>query len=83
MASGENQHNLSPWPPPERLTFAFHTAEVILTGARLARLVELVHAGDLAAVSVLDPRYANAEPAQPWVASVVIHGFDDKKRASD
>jgi hypothetical protein len=62
--------------PPERLTFGFHTADVVILGARLARLVELIGSHELAAVVAVDVRYANAEAAQPWVASIAINRLD-------
>ncbi len=62
--------------PPERLTFAFHTADVVVLGARLAKLVELIQAHELASVIALDARYANADGGQPWVGKIAIERFD-------
>ena len=62
--------------PPERLTLAFPTADVVLTGARLARLVELLHDHSLGAVMPLDARYSNALGKAPWVARSVVSRID-------
>ena len=62
--------------PPERLTFGFSTADVVLLGQQLGRLIEMVNAYELAAVMVLDERYANTLGKQPWVASIVITRID-------
>ncbi|HKU81110.1 MAG TPA: hypothetical protein VJP76_02985 [Candidatus Tumulicola sp.] len=62
--------------PPERLTLAFPTADVVVLGARLAKLVEAVHERALAAVMPLDARYAGTLGKQPWVASVAISRLD-------
>jgi hypothetical protein len=57
---------------PERLTLAFSTADVTITGARLGRLVELLATHDLAAVSALDPRYQPALGRNPWVGTISV-----------
>jgi len=62
--------------PPERLTLAFPTADVVLLGARLARLVELLHDHSLGAVTPLDARYSNALGKAPWVARIVVSRID-------
>ena len=62
--------------PPERLTLAFPTADVVLLGARLARLVELIHDHSLGSVTPLDARYSNALGKAPWVARVVVSRID-------
>jgi hypothetical protein len=61
---------------PERLTLAFHTADVVMTGARLSKLVEAIQRHELTSVSALDARYAGALGKQPWVASIAIARFD-------
>lgn len=61
---------------PERLTLAFHTADVVMVGARLGELVKLLQKHELASVSALDARYAGALGKQPWVASIAINRFD-------
>jgi hypothetical protein len=62
--------------PPERLTFAFPTADVVVLGARLGKLVEAIHEQALAAVMPLDERYAATLGRGPWVASIAINRID-------
>jgi len=68
--------------PPERLTLAFPTADVVIRGARLGKLVEAVHERALAAVMPLDARYAGTLGKQPWVASVEISRLDKSNGAA-
>jgi hypothetical protein len=49
--------------PPERLTFAFSPANVVVLGARLGKLVEAVHERSLEAVMPLGARYARGARA--------------------
>ena len=58
--------------PPERLTLAFPTADVVLLGARLEPVVKALHERALAAVMPIDARYAGTLGKQPWVARVEI-----------
>jgi hypothetical protein len=62
--------------PPERLTLAFPTADVVIVGARLGKLVEAVNDRALAAVIPLDARHAGTLGKQPWVAKVIISRID-------
>ncbi len=62
--------------PPERLTLAFPTADVVLTGARLGKLVELLHDHSLGSVTPLDARYSNALGKAPWVARILVSRID-------
>jgi len=62
--------------PPERLTLAFPTADVVLLGVRLAKLVELLHDHSLGSVTPLDARYAGTLGQQPWVARIVVARLD-------
>jgi len=48
--------------PPEKLTLAFATADVVMVGWRLERLAEHLRDGQLLAVRALPARYANREP---------------------
>ena len=57
---------------PERLTLAFSTADVVIVGARLGKLVELLGGHDLAAVSALDARYAGTFDREPWVGKISV-----------
>ena len=68
---------------PERLTLAFSTADVVLVGARLAKLVELINEHDLASVSVVDARHAGLLARAPWVASIAIARLDKSSGAAD
>ena len=61
---------------PERLTLAFSTADVVIFGARLVRLTDLLREHKLAIVRPLSGRYSNLEPTQPWVAEIVIRRLD-------
>jgi len=61
---------------PERLTLAFSTADVVIFGARLVRLTDLLREHKLAVVRPLSGRYSNLEPTQPWVAEIVIARID-------
>jgi hypothetical protein len=66
--------------PPERLELGFSTADVIVRGARLGFLAELVASHNLAALSVVavdgQSRYSNLHPAEPWVATISVVRFD-------
>jgi hypothetical protein len=57
---------------PERLSLGFSTADVVIVGARLGKLVELLGSHDLAALSVLDTRYAGTLGREPWVGKIAI-----------
>jgi len=61
---------------PERLTLAFSTADVVIVGARLGKLVDLLNEHDLGSVSVVDARYAGMLVRSPWVASITIARLD-------
>jgi len=61
----------------ERLTLGFSTADVVLVGARLGKLVELVNDHDLEWIGVVDPRYAGlASKASPCIVSIVVTRLD-------
>jgi hypothetical protein len=68
--------------PPERLAFAFPTADVVVFGARLGKLVEAVNERSLASVMPLDARYADILGRQPWVARVTIARIDKANGAA-
>lgn len=61
---------------PERLSIGFSTADVIVTGARLGKLVEALREHSLEWVAALDPRYAGTIGKQPWVAAITIARID-------
>lgn len=68
--------------PPERLTLAFPTADVVLLGARLGKLVESIHDHSLGSVTPLDARYSNALGQRPWVARIVVSRIDKSNGAA-
>ncbi len=65
---------------PERLTLAFSTADVVITGARLVPLLELIGGHDLAAVSALDARYQATLGRDPWVGRITVTHIDKTNR---
>ena len=67
--------------PPERLTLAFSTADVVVSGARLAGLVTLLAAHTLEWVAVVDARYANAED-RAWVGAITVGHFGKSPSAA-
>jgi hypothetical protein len=58
--------------PAEKLTIAFATADVTLTGWRLDRLADRLRDGDLLAVVALPARYANLDKSKCAVASITV-----------
>jgi hypothetical protein len=58
--------------PPQKLTLAFSTADVVILGWRLGRLADLLRENNLATVHVLPKRYADLDRVRPFVASLVI-----------
>ncbi len=58
--------------PPEKLTTAFATADVTLTGWRLDRIADDLRDGDLLAVRALPARYANPDKSKWAVASITV-----------
>lgn len=61
---------------PERLTLAFSTADVVIVGARLGKLVDAIQAHKLAWIAAVDARYAGLLTCGPWVANIVIARLD-------
>jgi hypothetical protein len=64
--------------PRERLVFAFSTADVVVFGARLSFLVELLRDHKLTVVSTMAERYANLDTSQPFVSAIAIRPLSDK-----
>ena len=58
--------------PPQKLTLAFSTADVVILGWRLGRLADLLRENKLATVHVLSKRYTDLDPGRPFVASIII-----------
>lgn len=66
----------------ERPTLVFSTADVVVTGARLALLLEPLIQHRLASLAAMDARYANAGAPKPWVAKIVIAWLDKSNGAA-
>jgi|GEM_PF-872641 len=74
--------------PPERLTLAFTTADVLITGWHLDRIADRIRDGDLLSVRPNAPNareknslpnsYANVESPKSLVASVTVTPFTQK-----
>jgi hypothetical protein len=58
--------------PPQKLTLAFSTADVVILGWRLSRLANLLQENKLAAINILPKRYAELDPKKPFVSSIEI-----------
>lgn len=68
----EANDDAGPNAPREKLTLAFATADVTLTGRRLDRIADSLHDGELLAVRALPARYAGIDNAKVTVASITI-----------
>jgi len=69
--------------PPERLTLGFSTADVVVLGARLVRLTDLLREHKLAVVRSLSGRYRHVESSAPWVGEIAVRRLDKSERATD
>jgi hypothetical protein len=58
--------------PPEKLTLAFSTADVVLTGWRLDSLADHLRDGELLAVRSLAGRYANIDRSKTYVTAITV-----------
>jgi len=58
--------------PPQKLSLAFSTADVVVLGWSLGRLADKLRENDLAVVRVQPKRFANLERFTPFVAAVTI-----------
>ena len=58
--------------PPQKLTVAFSTADVVILGWRLGRLADLLRENELATVHILPKRYADLDSTRLFVASITI-----------
>jgi hypothetical protein len=65
--------------PPQKLTLAFSTADVVVLGWRLSRLADLLCENDLATVHVLPKRYADLDRVRPFVASIIITSINIRR----
>ncbi len=57
--------------PPQKLSLAFSTADVVVLGWRLGHLADQLQENSLAAVRVLPKRYAEVDKG-PFIASITI-----------
>jgi hypothetical protein len=58
--------------PPEKLTLAFATADVVILGWKLSTLTNHLRDGDLLSVRSRPARYAHLEPKQASVTDIQI-----------
>ena len=58
--------------PPQKLSIAFSTADVVVLGWRLCRLADLLRENKLVAVCILPKRYADLDRAKVYVAVIKI-----------
>jgi hypothetical protein len=58
--------------PPEKLSFAFSTADVVVLGGRLGLLADRLRENKLAAVGILPKRYVDLDRNKPFVSSIKI-----------
>ena len=65
--------------PPQKLSIAFSTADVVVLGWRLGLLADKLQENDLAAVRALAKRYADVDRHTPFVASITITSIDAGK----
>ena len=65
--------------PPQKLSLAFSTADVVVLGWRLGLLADKLQENDLAAVRALAKRYADVDRHTPFVASIAVTSIDAEK----
>ena len=65
--------------PPQKLSLAFSTADVVILGWRLGLLADRLQENDLAAVRALPKRYADMDRHVPFVASIAVTSIDPGK----
>jgi len=58
--------------PPDKLTLAFATADVVILGWKLSSLAEHLRDGDLLSVRSNPARYALLERSTAYVASITV-----------
>src|SRR6266567_6920081 len=58
--------------PPEKLSLAFATADVVILGWKLSTLTNHLRDGDLLWVRSGPTRYANLERSKTYVASITV-----------
>ena len=63
--------------PPEKLTFSFSTADVIVLGWRLDRITSYLRDNRVGGIGVLSKRYADMERGKPYVAFIMFKAVPD------
>jgi hypothetical protein len=58
--------------PPQKLSLAFSTADVVLLGWRLGFLADKLRENKLAAIGILPKRYAELERTPVFVSAITI-----------
>ena len=58
--------------PPERLLLRYATAEVVMIGRGLRRVIQALQRGELENVRPLDRRYAGLPHTGPIISSIVV-----------
>jgi len=66
-------------PPPQKLTLAFSTADVVVLGWRLGTLADKLRENDLATVHVLPKRFGELDRSKPFVASITVEPITEGK----
>jgi hypothetical protein len=65
--------------PPQMLSLAFSTADVVILGWRLSRLTTMLQKNELATVAILSKRYADLERQKPFVSAIEIKPVGEKE----
>ena len=58
--------------PPERLTLAFSSHDVVVLGWRLQGLLQFLHDAKIFTVRSFDARYANLGDLMPFIAEIMV-----------
>jgi hypothetical protein len=58
--------------PPQKLSFAFSTADVTVLGWRLGSLADCLRENRLAAIGIVPQRYSGLEHNSPCVSAIAI-----------
>jgi len=65
--------------PPQKLSLAFSTADVVVLGWRLGTLADKLRENDLATVHVLPKRFGELDRNKPFVADIQINPINPVK----
>ena len=58
--------------PPERLTLAFSSHDVVVLGWRLQGLLQFFHDAKITTIRSFDVRYANLGDVMPFIAEIIV-----------